>query len=107
MDFVDRVLTCFRCGSTFLFSAAEQRFFKEKGFANDPKRCKRCKAKDHGHQRIEVRVTCAACGIATTVPFKPRGTRPVFCNVCFEKQSEQPQTGISLVKPVDRTERWK
>jgi CxxC-x17-CxxC domain-containing protein len=104
MDFVDRELTCFQCSSTFVFSAAEQQFFKEKGFANAPKRCKRCRAKVDGHQRIEACVTCAGCGIATTVPFKPRGTRPVFCSVCFEKQSEQPQRGISQVKPVSRTE---
>ena len=104
MDFVDRELTCFQCGSTFVFSAAEQQFFKEKGFANDPKRCKPCRARAEGHQRIEVRVTCAGCGIATTVPFKPRGTKPVLCSVCFAKQSEQPKTGISLVKPADRTE---
>ena len=104
MDFVDRALRCVQCGSTFVFSAAEQQFFKEKGFANDPKRCKLCKAKADGHPKIEVRVTCFACGMATTVPFKPRGTRPVFCAVCFSKQSKQPQTGISLLKPADRTE---
>lgn len=26
---------------------------------------------------------CAACGAETTVPFLPRGDRPVFCRDCF------------------------
>jgi CxxC-x17-CxxC domain-containing protein len=30
-------------------------------------------------------VTCAACGVETQVPFKPRGDRPVYCRSCFQK----------------------
>ncbi|MGC2613610.1 MAG: zinc-ribbon domain containing protein [Terracidiphilus sp.] len=105
MDFVDRELTCVQCGSMFAFSADEQRFFRERGFINDPKRCKQCKTKTAiGRRKIETRVKCSECGIDSTVPFKPRGTRPVLCRVCFAKQSEQPQTGISLVRPADPTE---
>lgn len=29
---------------------------------------------------------CAACGIDTDLPFKPRGDRPVYCRECFRKQ---------------------
>ena len=31
-------------------------------------------------------VTCAKCGTATQVPFKPDGTRPVYCRDCYQKQ---------------------
>jgi CxxC-x17-CxxC domain-containing protein len=26
---------------------------------------------------------CAQCGTPTTVPFKPRGDRPVYCRACY------------------------
>ena len=28
--------------------------------------------------------TCAACGVTTDLPFKPRGDRPVYCRACFK-----------------------
>ena len=36
-------ITCADCGREFAFSAEEQRFFREKGFTNPPKRCKECR----------------------------------------------------------------
>jgi CxxC-x17-CxxC domain-containing protein len=30
--------------------------------------------------------TCASCGQATEVPFKPSGNRPVYCRDCFQAQ---------------------
>jgi len=30
--------------------------------------------------------TCASCGQQTEVPFKPSGTRPVYCRDCFQAQ---------------------
>ena len=30
-------------------------------------------------------VTCADCGKETQVPFKPDGTRPVYCRDCYQK----------------------
>jgi CxxC-x17-CxxC domain-containing protein len=30
--------------------------------------------------------TCAACGKQTEVPFKPTGSRPVYCRECFQSQ---------------------
>lgn len=29
---------------------------------------------------------CAACGNETTVPFVPRGDRPVYCKACFNER---------------------
>ena len=28
-------------------------------------------------------VVCASCGQTTTVPFEPRGDRPVYCKSCY------------------------
>ena len=35
------------------------------------------------------KVTCADCGKETEVPFKPDGTRPVYCRDCY--QSHKPK----------------
>lgn len=32
------------------------------------------------------KVVCAECGKDTTVPFRPRLARPVYCSECFNKQ---------------------
>src|SRR5262245_56083941 len=39
----DQQITCTECGDAFLFSAAEQSFYAEKGLASPPKRCKACR----------------------------------------------------------------
>ncbi len=31
--------------------------------------------------------TCADCGKATQVPFKPSAGRPVYCRDCFQKHA--------------------
>ena len=41
--FEDRTLTCKKCEKEFVWSASEQKFFKEKGFFR-PSMCKTCKA---------------------------------------------------------------
>jgi CxxC-x17-CxxC domain-containing protein len=92
MEYSDRSLTCVDCGQQFVFSVGEQIFFIEKQFQHDPKRCKTCKAKrTNVRARVETRVTCAACGAPTIVPFVPREERPVLCRVCFYRQRVQQQ----------------
>ena len=44
MEYHDKVLKCAECGAEFVFTAGEQMFFADKGFKNEPKRCKACKA---------------------------------------------------------------
>jgi len=39
----DKVLVCKDCGSEFIFSEGEQQFYAEKGFQNEPVRCKACR----------------------------------------------------------------
>ena len=43
MEFSDRTLVCKDCSQDFTFSAKEQEFYDEKGFQNDPVRCKACR----------------------------------------------------------------
>ncbi|HEX9144150.1 MAG TPA: zinc-ribbon domain-containing protein, partial [Candidatus Binatia bacterium] len=42
MEYHDKVLKCSECGAEFVFTAGEQMFFADKGFKNEPKRCKAC-----------------------------------------------------------------
>jgi CxxC-x17-CxxC domain-containing protein len=96
MHFADRDVLCVGCGVMFVFSAGEQQFFSEKGFVNEPKHCKQCKAKRQGqgggvsHHRTETRVICSECGSNTTVPFKPSRGRPVMCRTCFANRPKVP-----------------
>jgi CxxC-x17-CxxC domain-containing protein len=39
----DKVLTCADCGQEFTFTAAEQQFYADRGFA-EPRRCSSCRA---------------------------------------------------------------
>ena len=51
----DKTLVCKDCGAEFVFTAGEQEFYKEKGFDNEPKRCKACRdrKKNERRQRTE------------------------------------------------------
>lgn len=50
----DKTLACKDCGRDFVFTEGEQQFYAEKGFINEPTRCKECraakKARFHGSQ---------------------------------------------------------
>ncbi|MBN1762892.1 MAG: hypothetical protein JW878_07460 [Methanomicrobia archaeon] len=39
---------------------------------------------DRGPREMHT-VTCADCGEECQVPFKPDGTRPVYCQECYQK----------------------
>ncbi|HHY45702.1 MAG TPA: zinc-binding protein [Firmicutes bacterium] len=89
MEFKDKVLKCRDCGAEFVFTAGEQEFYAEKGFQNEPTRCRDCRAakkraRGEGGPREMYTVTCSACGRETQVPFKPRNDRPVYCKECFD-----------------------
>ncbi len=94
MSYEDKTLTCQDCGQPFTFSADDQSFHAEKGFTNEPKRCVSCREARRGERgggysqgpREMHPVVCAECGKDTTVPFQPRGDRPVYCSDCFSKQ---------------------
>ena len=86
--FEDKTLVCKECGEEFVFTAREQEFYEEKGFANEPQRCKPCRDKRKQAARApkEMHETvCSACGGTAQVPFIPRDDRPVYCSECFAK----------------------
>lgn len=95
----DLQLTCSDCGQEFTFSSGDQAFFQERGYSI-PKRCKTCRqAKKNeqggggggGSYRSETQgtaVTCSGCGKQTTVPFEPRGDRPVYCQDCYSARKK-------------------
>lgn len=37
-----KILICVECGEEFVFTAGAQEYFAEKGYTEDPKRCKHC-----------------------------------------------------------------
>ena len=45
MEKQDKKITCVDCGAEFLFTVRDQEFYAEKGFTNEPKRCKACRDK--------------------------------------------------------------
>jgi len=97
MAFEDKTLKCKDCGSDFVFSAGEQEFYAEKGFENEPARCRDCRdarrrSRDGGEarpQREMHEAVCAECGVTTQVPFKPRNDRPIYCRDCFANKKTE------------------
>ena len=99
MAYEERTLTCVECNEGFTFSADDQQYHAEKGYENEPKRCTSCRAARRGQSsgggvgggfdrgpREMHPVVCAECGKDTTVPFVPRGDRPVYCSDCFSQR---------------------
>ena len=108
MEFEDKTIVCSDCGQEFIHSADDQKRYSERGFTNEPKRCRECrdKRKTEGGgggrggrgarsggapggdraPRESFDVVCAGCGANTTVPFKPSGDRPVYCRECFRSK---------------------
>lgn len=44
MEKKDKTIVCKDCGKEFVFTVGEQEFYEEKGFTNEPVRCKECRA---------------------------------------------------------------
>jgi CxxC-x17-CxxC domain-containing protein len=91
--FEDKTLVCKDCGEEFIFTAGEQEFYAEKGFTNEPKRCRSCRSAKKGEplkpQREFFTAVCAGCGGEARVPFQPREDRAVYCSECFAKMREE------------------
>jgi len=100
MTRADKAITCVDCGQIFTFTASEQEFYAERQFS-EPRRCPSCRAArkasrgegrgfvsgaDLRAPRELFAATCAKCGRPTQVPFRPTGTRPVYCADCFRAQ---------------------
>lgn len=102
MQYRDKVITCVECHGEFVFTAGEQVFYAEKGFKNEPKRCKNCKGKraepfsgTRSKTRAVTVTVCSQCGKETTVPFKLTQGRPVYCLQCFQRRRAAGNGGTS------------
>ena len=70
----DKTLKCKECGNEFVFTAGEQEFYAERGFQNEPQRCKACRDARKNNARGPrefFTATCARCGGEAKVPFQP------------------------------------
>ncbi len=114
MPYTDKTLVCVDCGAEFIFSADDQQYHADRGFLNEPRRCRSCRAVRRaqrngedisvgsygGGQRRELfTATCSACGKEARGPFQPRGDKPVYCSECF-------QTQRSYEAPRQSSTRW-
>lgn len=49
--FEPKILICSECGEEFVFTGAAQQYFAERGYTEDPKRCKACHTQYKKSQR--------------------------------------------------------
>ncbi len=109
-QYQDQTLTCRDCGNSFVWTADEQKFYAEKGFANAPVRCPSCRAAKkaamggggggryggggggyNAGPRQMYDAVCSNCGKACQVPFQPRlgedgkPVKPIYCNDCYRQ----------------------
>ncbi|MCZ6683559.1 MAG: zinc-ribbon domain-containing protein, partial [Planctomycetota bacterium] len=45
MSYEDKTLTCVDCSQEFVHSGEDQARYAERGFTNEPKRCRECREK--------------------------------------------------------------
>ena len=96
----DKTLVCRDCGKEFVFTAGEQEFYAEKGFQNEPSRCRECriaKKTQRGGPRVMYDAICAQCGAPTKVPFEPKDDRPVYCSECYANMQRRQSNKLSLL----------
>lgn len=102
----DKTLVCQDCNQEFVFSSSEQQFYADRQFS-EPRRCPSCRAARKAQRgdfgggashsggggggargyssgpREMFSATCSSCGREAQVPFRPSGTKPVYCSDCF------------------------
>ena len=91
----DKKLVCKECGGEFVFTSGEQEFYAEKGFENEPQRCKECREARRRavrEQRKLYSAICATCGGEAQIPFEPKEGQPVHCSECYAKIRESRNT---------------
>ena len=103
----DKTLTCADCGLQFVFTARDQEFYADRQFS-EPRRCPSCRAarkaargegssnsyssgggSGYGYNsapREMFSATCDGCGREARVPFRPSGSKPVYCSDCFSSR---------------------
>ena len=106
MALSDKTLVCVECGSEFIFTVGEQEFFQARGFGNEPKRCRSCRAVRRTEQRgggggmyqdgprEMYPIVCAECAQRGHGALPTAWGRPVYCSDCFSRMREQSAPGF-------------
>ena len=107
-SYTDKILSCVDCSQEFTFTASDQQFYADRQFS-EPRRCPSCRAakkaargesggsyssgssyggssyggSSYGGPREMFSATCDGCGREARVPFRPTGSKPVYCSDCF------------------------
>jgi Zn ribbon nucleic-acid-binding protein len=90
MAFQDKSVMCIDCGFAFVFSGADQEYYRSRGYLGDPKRCPSCKENRQTQAKKPApsmknavsNVTCVRCGKDTSVPVHSHTVSPMYCNNC-------------------------
>ena len=112
--YTDKTLNCVDCGTEFSFTASDQQFYADRQFS-EPRRCPACRAAKKAARgessggygnggggyggggyggggggysdqpREMFTTTCDSCGKEARVPFRPTGSKPVYCSDCFRR----------------------
>ncbi|MBA2264407.1 MAG: zinc-ribbon domain containing protein [Chloroflexi bacterium] len=107
--YTDKTLSCVDCNTEFSFTASDQQFYADRQFS-EPRRCPACRAAKKAARgessgsysngggygggggggysdrpREMFSATCDSCGKEARVPFRPTGTKPVYCSDCFRR----------------------
>jgi len=56
-DLDPKILICCECEQEFAFTVAAQEYFLQRGYSDDPKRCKSCHTQHKKSQRVSGRST--------------------------------------------------
>jgi len=107
LSYQDKTLQCRDCGQDFVWTEGEQEFYAQRGLVNQPGRCPDCRRARKSQQggggyssgggyggggggysdrpREMFSATCDSCGKEARVPFRPTGSKPVYCSDCFRR----------------------
>ncbi len=82
----DKTLVCKECNE-FVFTAGEQEFYAERGFQNEPQRCKACRPRGRMPPVAPWNTSpppAPAAPVRPRIPFRAKSDRPVYCGECFQ-----------------------
>lgn len=87
----DKTLVCKECGNEFVFTAGEQEFYAEKGFTNEPQRCKACRQARKNAAKTErefFETVCAECGGTAKIPFNLLKAKAIIAANVLQKEKQ-------------------
>ena len=85
-----------------MFTAGEQEFYAERGFQNEPQRCKSCRDAPQERRpcpREYFTAVCAACGGEAKVPLNRRATAPCTAASASRRCVRTAELGCSAPRP--------